>query len=102
MGLSREEVVAIAQETAQKVLEGIHRYAVNYKPPETIEEGLSDSMIEERTAADWYRRRGMDARLKGDITIADLYEQIAVDEDEHYGLFNNRLNTIIHNNEASK
>jgi rubrerythrin len=95
MGLSREEVVAIAQETAQKVLEGMHRYAVNYKPPETIEEGLSDSMIEERTAADWYRRRGMDARLKGDTVTADLYEHIAKEEEQHYQEFQERVDALV-------
>jgi rubrerythrin len=95
MELSREEVVKIARETAQKVLEGIHRYAVNYKPPENIQEGLSDSMVEERTAADWYRRRGMDARLKGDEVIANLYEHVAREEDQHYQEFQERKDTLI-------
>jgi rubrerythrin len=98
--LSREEVVKIAQETAQRVLEGIHRYAVNYKPPESIQEGLSDSMIEERTAADWYRRRAMDARLKEDITTADLYEHIAKEEDQHYQEFQERKDALTLKTEA--
>jgi rubrerythrin len=89
MELSREEVIAIAQETAQRVLEGIHRYAVDYKEPQTIEEGLRDSMVEEKTAADWYRRRGMDARLKGDV---------AKEEDEHYREFQERIATLTKEN----
>jgi rubrerythrin len=95
MELSREEVVEIAQETAQKVLEGIHRYAVDYKEPETIAQGLADSMIEERTAVDWYRRRGMDARLKGDEVTADLYEHIAKEEDQHHQELKERADHLL-------
>lgn len=90
MELSREEVEKIALESAQKVLEGLHRYAVNYREPKSIGEGLQDSMVEERTAADWYRRRGMDARLKGDETTADLYEHVAREEGQHYQEFKER------------
>jgi len=95
MELSREEVIAIAQETAQRVLEGIHRYAVDYKEPQTIKEGLRDSMIEESTAADWYRRRGMDARLKDDKETADLYEHVAREEDDHHREFKERVDALI-------
>lgn len=91
MELSREQIDEIARESAQKVLEGIHRYAIDYREPQTIVEGLQDSMVEEKTAADWYRRRGMDARLKGDIKTAELYEHVAQEEDEHYREFQERV-----------
>jgi rubrerythrin len=51
-------------------------------------------MIEEKTAADWYRRRGMDARLKGDTETADLYEHVAKEEDEHYREFKERVDIL--------
>jgi rubrerythrin len=95
MGLPREEVEGIAQACAQQVLDGIHRYAVDYKEPQTIVEGLRDSMVEEKTAVDWYRRRGMDARLKGDTETANLYEHVAREEDEHYQEFQERVNALI-------
>jgi rubrerythrin len=91
MALSKEETEEIAQACTQKVLEGLHRYAVNYKEPQNIIEGLRESMVEEKTAADWYRRRGMDARLKGDTETADLYEHVAREEDEHYREFQDRV-----------
>lgn len=90
MELSREEIEKIAQASAQKVLEGLHRYSVRYKEPQSIGEGLQDSMVEERTAADWYRRRGMDARLKGDEVTADMYEHVAREEGQHYQKFKER------------
>jgi len=95
MGLSREEITEISQACAQKVLEGLHRYTVHYKEPQTIKEGLRDSMIEESTAADWYRRRGMDARLKGDKETADLYEHVAREEDDHHREFKERVDALI-------
>lgn len=94
MELSREEVSEIAQACAQKVLEELHRYTVHYKEPQSIEEGLRDSMVEERTAADWYRRRGMDARLKDDTETADLYEHVAKEEDKHYLEFKERTDML--------
>jgi rubrerythrin len=95
MELSRDEVVQIAQEAAQKVLEEMHRYPVQYEVPADIEDGLRQSMIEESTAANWYRRRGMDARLKGDTTTADLYEHIAQEEDQHHQEFKVRADAVI-------
>jgi rubrerythrin len=95
MELSREEVIEIAQEAAQKVLESLNRYPVQYEVPRDIEEGLRQSMIEESTAANWYRRRGMDARLKGDTVTADLYEHIAKEEDTHYQEFKERLDILV-------
>lgn len=95
MPLSREEVEQIAKSSAQAVLEGLHRYAVEYKEPDTVEQGLQDSMIEERTAADWYRKRAKNAadyHVDGE-TMA-LYQDIAVDEDEHYSRLNDRLQKL--------
>ena len=94
MALSREEVEKIAQASAQRVLEGLNRYAVKYREPKTIEEGLQDSMVEESTAANWYRRRGMDARLKGDEATADLYEHVANEEGHHYQEFKERVSIL--------
>lgn len=94
MGLSGDEIVEIAQKCAQQVLEGLYRYSVHYKEPERVEDGLHDSIVEESTAANWYRRRGMAARLKGDIKTADLYEHVAKEEDQHYQEFQERLTAI--------
>jgi rubrerythrin len=94
MGLSRGEIEDIARECAQKILENLHRYAVEYKEPQSIGEGLRDSMVEEKTAFDWYHRRGTDALLKGDKETADLYGHIAREEDEHYQEFQERLSNL--------
>lgn len=91
MALTREEIEQIAKSSAQSVLEGLHRYAVDYKEPETIEQGLQDSMVEERTAADWYDKRAKHAGAHGDGQAQALYEFIANDEDNHYLLLNDRL-----------
>jgi rubrerythrin len=95
MPLSKEEIKQIAEASAQAVLESLHRYTVVYKEPETIEQGLQESMIEERTAADWYRKRAKNAadyHVDGE-TMA-LYQDIAVDEDEHYTKLNARLQEL--------
>ncbi len=91
MALSREEVTQIAKASAQTILEGLHRYTVEYKEPETIEQGLEDSMIEERTAANWYRKRAEHATTYRDPQTAALYEHIAGEEDQHYDEFQNRF-----------
>jgi rubrerythrin len=95
MELSRDEVVQIAKEAAHQVIESLNRYPVQYEVPRDIEEGLRQSMIEESTAANWYRRRGMDTRLKGDTVTADLYEHIAREENQHYQQFKERLDVLI-------
>jgi rubrerythrin len=95
MSLSVEEITQIAQKSAQTVLEGLHRYAVDYKEPATVEQGLQDSMVEEKTAADWYRRRAKNAAdLHVDGETMALYQDIAVDEDEHYDRFQKRLQQL--------
>jgi rubrerythrin len=94
MGLARDEIIEIARECAQQVLEDLHRYTVHYKEPENIADGLRESMVEESTAADWYRRRGMDARLKGDPLTAELYEHVAKEEDHHHQEFQERLTAM--------
>jgi hypothetical protein len=96
MGLSREEVEKIGQETAQRVLEALHRYTITYEEPRSIEQGIRDSMVEESTAANWYRRRAIDARPKHDTVTADLYEHIAKEEDQHYQEFQQRLKALKH------
>lgn len=95
MALSQEEIREIARQSAQEVLEGFHRYAVEYKEPESIEQGLMDSMIEEKTAADWYERRARDvANYHGDSKTIELYLHIADEEKRHYDEFKNRLQQI--------
>jgi rubrerythrin len=94
MALSEGEIREIAQICAHKVLEELHRYTVDYKEPKDIRQGLLDSMVEEKTAADWYRKRGMDARMKGDETTANLYEHVASEEGHHYQEFKERADTI--------
>jgi rubrerythrin len=94
MGLSREEVESIAQATAQRVVESLHRYAMSYQIPITIVGGLRDSMVEESTAANWYRRRAVDAKAQGDTATAELYEHIAKEEDQHYQEFQERAKAL--------
>lgn len=94
MALSREEVEQIAKSAAQTVLQGLHRYAVDYKEPGTIEQGLQDSMIEERTAADWYRKRAGNAEAKDDLLTAALYQTLTYEEDHHYNELNDRLQEL--------
>jgi hypothetical protein len=91
MELSREEVEKIAAATAQSVLENLHQYAVEYKAPATIEQGLRDSMIEEKTAIDWYRKRAKHAHSLKREDIKDLYEHIAEEEEQHYKEFAQEL-----------
>jgi rubrerythrin len=73
---------------------------IEYKPPETISQGLKESMLEERSAADFYRRRGMHARLKEDEETADLYEHIAREEDQHFDEFKQREHIIMSEKEV--
>lgn len=91
MALSRAEIEQIALSTARHVVTSLHRYAVTYKEPETIEEGLTESMGEELTAANWYRQRAKHARSRGDQVTATLYEEIAGEEDHHYNEFTAHL-----------
>jgi len=74
--------------------------AIEYKPPETISQGLKESMLEERSAADFYRRRGMHARLRGNEGTADLYEDIAREEDHHFDEFKEREHIIMSEKEV--
>lgn len=94
MEISAEELKQIGRVAAQQVLEELHRYTVKYREPQTIEQGLGESMIEERTAASWYRRRGSLARVSGDSITADLYEHIAQEEDQHYDEFSQRIDDL--------
>jgi hypothetical protein len=91
MGLSREEIEAIGSSIAQDVLENIHRYTVEYKEPKSIAQGLQDSMVEEKTADDWYMKRAKHAREHGDENTAGLYEHIAGEERNHYEEFRIQL-----------
>jgi rubrerythrin len=95
MVMSMDEVKGIARETAQEVINLLHRYQIAYQEPKTVLEGVQSSMGEELTAADWYRRRAINARLKhGDEETAKVYEYAANDEDEHYVLFSKRADVI--------
>jgi len=94
MPLSREEIEQIAKSSAQTVLEGLHRYAVEYEEPSTIPNGLRSSMIEETTATEWYRRRALNAEKHADLTTYALYKHIAEEENKHYGEFHARLQQV--------
>jgi len=94
MALAREEIDRIAQASANELINNLHRYALTYQDPKTIPQGLNQSMGEELTAANWYRQRAKHARSKGDNKTAELYEEIAREEDEHYVSFNQRLDQI--------
>lgn len=97
------EVHKIAQLVAQETLQRVDRYMVEYQAPETIEIGLAQSMGEELTATSWYRRRAINARLKGDEKTARLYEDIANDEEgDHYVRFGNRLKEIADVEESAR
>jgi rubrerythrin len=95
MVMTRDEVKGIARETAQEVINFLHRYQIAYQEPKTVLEGVQSSMGEELTAADWYRRRAINARLKhNDEETAKVYEDIAADEDDHYASFSKRADAI--------
>ena len=91
MALSREEIRDIGIATAQHVLEGLGRYTKDYVPPSSIPQGLRDSMIEERTAGDWYRRRANMAKQLGDMDTVAVYQEVIKDEEEHYFKFGELL-----------
>jgi len=91
MVLSREEIEQISKAVAQNVMENLHRYTKEYSTPSSIEQGLSDSMIEERTAVDWYKKRATHARELGDELTGGLYNHIAEEEEQHYREFKNQL-----------
>lgn len=97
MGLTREEVSQIAKDSVQEFLERIGRYPVAYKEPSTIAQGLQDSMIEEKTAAAWYRKRAQHATMQPerDQKTSALYEHLAADEDHHYYELVKRLREIV-------
>ena len=94
MGLTREEIVFIAKITAIEVLAGLHRYPKEYQEPAKVEDGLHDSMVEELTASDWYRRRAKNARANGDELTGGLYTRIAEEEEHHFRELNNQLKII--------
>jgi rubrerythrin len=94
VGLPEDEVVRIAQTSADELISKLARYALTYKEPVSVPEGLRESMGEELTAANWYRRRAQHARAHGDNKTADLYEHIARDEDGHYISLTQRFDQI--------
>ena len=94
MELTKESVVELARVQAQIIINKLHRYAVTYRPPGSVQEGLQESMGEELTASFWYRERARHARQNGDDHTARLYEQIASEEDEHYREFNARADQV--------
>jgi bacterioferritin (cytochrome b1) len=95
MGLSEIDIKAIASATAEKVLQDLRHYALQYKDPFTVLDGLMDSMTEEDRAVVWYRSRAANARQKQDPTTAELYEHIAKEEEQHHQEFKERLGIIL-------
>jgi rubrerythrin len=94
MALSKEDIQKIAETSAQQVLESLHRYTVAYQEPRDVEDGLLNSMVEERTASYWYHQRAEHARRQGDKDTAELYEHVAKEEDEHYEEFRKRTKEL--------
>lgn len=95
MEITAEQVTQLAKISAQMVVDKLHRYALTYQEPATIEQGLMESMGEELTATDWYRRRAKMARDLGDEQTALLYEDILNDEEnDHYPRLAKRLEEI--------
>lgn len=84
MELSSKEIRDIGIATAQHVLEGLHRYTVDYVPPSSVQQALRDSMVEEKTAADWYAKRIKYCQSVGDMEVAKALYEIRKDEEDHY------------------
>jgi len=91
MVLSREEVAEIAKITAQAIIKTVREDRLTYHTPETVSQGLQESMGEELTASMWYQLRARDAQGKGDNETARLYKHIAAEENTHLDEFNKRL-----------
>lgn len=88
--MERAEIEDIAKLAAQDTLRHINRYTQEYKEPETEAIGLSESISEENTAADWYRRRASIASKK----TAEIYEHIAKEEETHASEFSKCLDEV--------
>ncbi len=91
MGMSKGEVEEIARVTAREVVNNLYVYKQTYQAPLTMEQGLMESMGEELTAANWYRRRAELSKAKGFPQFARIWEEIARDEDDHYKQFSQAL-----------
>jgi hypothetical protein len=84
MELSSKEIRDIGIATAQHVLEGLHRYTVDYVPPSSVQQALRDSMVEEKTAQDWYAKRFKYCQSVGDVEVGKALYGIMKDEEDHY------------------
>lgn len=89
MSLSDEEINQIAGQLVQDILKKIG--APIYVEPDSVSQALEASMHEEKTAADFYRRRAQYADSQGDEISAELWRHTADDEDQHYQEFHDRL-----------
>lgn len=65
-----------------------------YPIPTSVANALESSMKEELLAADWYKRRAENARVRGDNVTAQLWDHIAEEEIGHYNEFKDRLNNL--------
>jgi len=83
MELTESQVKDMAKSVALEVTKLIGLSPSSYREPTSVEDGLRQSEIEEQVAADWYHRRAAYAREAGKRSIADLYEDIAKEEDQH-------------------
>lgn len=95
MDLTEADVRRIADKAAQEVVQRLGVMPQSYRKPETVEQGLQDSMHEETTAAKWYRARAEDATSRGDQETANLYEFVAKEEDRHLEMFAGRREQVI-------
>ena len=71
-----------------------HSSNPGYHEPTSVPEALQDSMAEETTAADWYRRRAEYSEGEGDKKSAGLWKHVAGEEDTHHTEFQERLEQL--------
>ncbi len=64
------------------------------REPDSIEDGLTQSMREETAATTNYRIRAEHARLNHDPDTAEVYDHIITEEIEHYHEFGQRLQQL--------
>lgn len=61
---------------------------------EMVKWQLRQSMGEELTASSVYHVRATQARQDGYITVAEVYEEIAEDEDSHFNMFQQKIQEL--------
>jgi rubrerythrin len=94
MALTREEISEIAGQVADDLVVYINQSRTQFREPKTVEAGLKESMSEELTASMWYQLRARNARGFDDVETAQLYEELAREENGHYEELSRRLSAL--------